>query len=107
VLAFMSWIAPGDAFIEWGWRVPFLLSIVLVVVGLFVRSAVDESPVFNEIAALKNVEKQDGVVSVKPPKLFPKFGVIVAFGILLIAGNGASGYMITGGYVQGVASRPL
>src|SRR5699024_4619280 len=76
-------------------------------VGLFVRSAVDESPVFNEIAALKNVEKQDGVVSVKPPKLFPKFGVIVAFGILLIAGNGASGYMITGGYVQGVASRPL
>lgn len=107
VLAFMNWIAPGDAFIEWGWRVPFLLSMILVVVGLFVRSAVDESPVFNEIAALKSVENKNGAVSVKPPKLFPKFGVIVAFGILLIAGNGASGYMITGGYLQGYAARPI
>lgn len=107
VLAIMNWIAPGDAFLEWGWRIPFLLSMVLVIVGLFVRAAVDESPVFNEIAALKSVEKQDGVVNVKPPKLFPKFGVIVMFGILLIAGNGASGYMITGGYIQGVAARPV
>lgn len=107
VLAFMNWIAPGQAFYDWGWRVPFLLSMVLVIVGLFVRSAVDESPVFNEIAEIKNVDTKAGVASVKPPKLFPKFGIIVMFGILLIAGNGASGYMITGGYIQGVASRPI
>ncbi|WP_254678927.1 MFS transporter [Arthrobacter sp. 24S4-2] len=44
---------PGAAFLEWGWRVPFLLSIVLIVVGYFVRRAVDESPVFQEIAAAK------------------------------------------------------
>lgn len=107
VLAMMNWIAPGQAFYDWGWRVPFLLSMVLVVVGLFVRAAVDESPVFNEIAAVKDVNKKAGVTSVKPPKLFPKFGIIVMFGILLIAGNGASGYMITGGYIQGVAARPV
>ncbi|GAA2034143.1 MFS transporter [Yaniella flava] len=106
VLALMNWIAPGEAFYEWGWRVPFMLSIVLVVVGLFVRSAVDESPVFNEIAAVK-AGKPAGVTQVKPPKLLPKFGFIMFFGILLVAGNGAAGYMITGGYIQGVAARPL
>ena len=107
VLAVVNVIAPGQAFYDWGWRIPFLLSIVLVVVGLLVRSAVDESPVFNEIATSKNADKQAGVAAVKPPKLFPKFGIIVLFGILLIAGNGASGYMITGGYIQGVAARPV
>lgn len=107
VLAVVNWIAPGQAFYDWGWRIPFLLSLVLVVVGLFVRSAVDESPVFNEIAELKSNTAEEGKANVKPPKLFPKFGVIVLFGILLIAGNGASGYMITGGYIQGVATRPI
>ncbi|GAA4105698.1 MFS transporter [Enteractinococcus coprophilus] len=107
VLAVVTWIAPGQAFYDWGWRIPFLLSLVLVIVGLFVRSAVDESPVFNEIAELKSNDKAAGKANVKPPKLFPKFGIIVMFGILLIAGNGASGYMITGGYIQGVATRPI
>lgn len=35
-------------FQEWGWRVPFLFSIVLVLVGLWVRSKVSESPIFKE-----------------------------------------------------------
>jgi MFS family permease len=35
-----------DAFLAWGWRVPFLLSILLLAVGLFVRMKVQESPVF-------------------------------------------------------------
>ena len=34
------------AFLEWGWRVPFLVSVVLVAVGLFVRLRVLESPIF-------------------------------------------------------------
>ncbi|MFH5824315.1 MFS transporter [Georgenia sp. AZ-5] len=37
---------PQDQFFGWGWRVPFLLSAVLLVVGLFVRMSVSESPVF-------------------------------------------------------------
>jgi MFS family permease len=37
----------GDAaFLEWGWRIPFLLSIVLLAIGLFVRSRVEETPAF-------------------------------------------------------------
>ncbi|QFZ23116.1 MFS transporter [Saccharothrix syringae] len=38
----------GDAFPDWGWRVPFLLSLVLVGVGLYLRLSVEESPVFRE-----------------------------------------------------------
>lgn len=41
--------ATGDAFETWGWRIPFLLSGVLVAVGLFIRLAVPETPVFAEI----------------------------------------------------------
>ncbi|MGJ6968755.1 MFS transporter [Streptosporangium sp. G11] len=35
-----------EAFLSWGWRVPFLLSILLLAVGLFVRLRVEETPVF-------------------------------------------------------------
>jgi metabolite-proton symporter len=38
-------------FLAWGWRVPFLLSIVLLGVGLFVRSRVTESPAFEKAKA--------------------------------------------------------
>jgi metabolite-proton symporter len=41
--------AAGDGFDTWGWRVPFLLSIVLVGIGLYVRLRVQESPAFAEV----------------------------------------------------------
>jgi len=37
---------PTEDALAWGWRVPFLLSAVLVVVGVYVRTRIDESPVF-------------------------------------------------------------
>lgn len=39
------------AFAEWGWRIPFLLSTVLVVLSYFIRSKLHESPVFQELKA--------------------------------------------------------
>jgi MFS family permease len=39
----------GDQFITWGWRVPFLLSIVMVAVGLWIRLGILETPVFQRI----------------------------------------------------------
>lgn len=41
-------VSPAQ-FLAWGWRLPFLGSVVLVGIGLFVRSGVTESPVFTEI----------------------------------------------------------
>ncbi|MFI6481263.1 MFS transporter [Nonomuraea sp. NPDC050663] len=39
-------IVGAEAFLSWGWRIPFLLSVVLLGVGLFVRAKVTETPVF-------------------------------------------------------------
>ncbi|MEV2210894.1 MFS transporter [Streptomyces sp. NPDC050997] len=43
-------IVGRDGFVEWAWRIPFLLSTVLVVIGLWVRVRVSESPVFSSAA---------------------------------------------------------
>ncbi|MFR9806588.1 MFS transporter [Pseudonocardia sp. RS010] len=40
--------ATGDAFLEWGWRIPFLISALLVVIGLWIRLGVQESPIFTQ-----------------------------------------------------------
>ncbi|MET1035652.1 MAG: MFS transporter [Arthrobacter sp.] len=42
---------------EWAWRVPFLASIVLVAVGLIIRSKVPESPVFEEVKSSGQIER--------------------------------------------------
>lgn len=48
-------LAYGEqAFVEWGWRIPFLLSVVLVAVGYFTRRRVQESPAFVELAQERN-----------------------------------------------------
>jgi MFS family permease len=44
--------------LDWGWRIPFLLSLLLVIVGLFIRLKIDESPVFTQIRATKAVESR-------------------------------------------------
>jgi MFS family permease len=53
VLAVSASITGEQAFLAWGWRIPFLLSIVLLAVGLFVRARVTETPVFAEAAGSK------------------------------------------------------
>src|SRR6185437_45957 len=40
---------PSDEFYTWGWRIPFLASIVLLVVGLYIRLSVQETPAFRQI----------------------------------------------------------
>jgi metabolite-proton symporter len=55
ILAFSSW--SGDAFMTWGWRIPFLLSIVLVAIGLWVRLGILETPVFNRLVAERKIER--------------------------------------------------
>lgn len=100
-LAIMNIIAPGDAFMEWGWRVPFLFSIVLVLIGFYIRRGVDESPVFTEMAERKEVAPERPV-----GKLFRRYWKLVLTGALVFAGNGTVGYMTTGGYIQNYATNP-
>ena len=49
LFAWLSNLLPEDQFLAWGWRVPFLVSVVLVAIGLFVRLKVLESPIFAQL----------------------------------------------------------
>jgi MFS family permease len=50
VLSLMGALTSDAAFVAWGWRIPFLLSSVLVLLGLFIRLSIAESPLFREVA---------------------------------------------------------
>lgn len=59
-------LLPEAAFLSWGWRVPFLLSVILIIVGFFMRKNVTETPEFKaaQERAKKNPPKQIPIVSV-------------------------------------------
>jgi metabolite-proton symporter len=56
-LALMTLVTTEAQFVEWGWRIPFLASIVLVFVGLYIRIGVLETPVFSTLKARGAVRK--------------------------------------------------
>jgi MFS family permease len=55
ILGFSAW--SGDQFPVWGWRIPFLLSIVLVGIGLWVRLGILETPVFQRLVSEQRIER--------------------------------------------------
>ncbi|MFE1012201.1 MFS transporter [Streptomyces sp. NPDC058794] len=57
VLSLLTAVLSDSAFNSWGWRIPFLLSGVLVMVGLWIRLSVDESPVFKQALAKAETRK--------------------------------------------------
>lgn len=100
VMALMTWIAPGDAFQQWGWRIPFLLSVVLIVIGYYIRRNVEESPVFEELAERREAS------SAPIAQLFRRHAGVVILAALVLAANQSVGYMTTGGYIQRYATDP-
>src|SRR5436853_3087740 len=51
---FFSWLS-GDQFLVWGWRIPFLLSIIMVGIGLWIRLGILETPVFRKVLAEERI----------------------------------------------------
>jgi metabolite-proton symporter len=49
--------ASGNQFLTWGWRVPFLFSIVLIAVGLYIRLGIQETPVFRRLVSERRIER--------------------------------------------------
>jgi metabolite-proton symporter len=90
VLALLAGFQNEADFLEWGWRIPFLLSAALVVVGWYIRNRVSESPMFEK--ALDESEV--------PPKL-PAMEVIqerpgaILLGAGLRVGENISYYILT------------
>jgi metabolite-proton symporter len=59
----------GDQFLTWGWRIPFFLSLILVIVGLYIRLGIMETPVFTKIVSEHKVaEKPTLDVILQQPK---------------------------------------
>ncbi|WP_459706617.1 MFS transporter [Actinophytocola sp. KF-1] len=93
VLAILAAVQTDEAFLSWGWRIPFLLSAVLVVIGLWIRLAVAESPVF--LAAQRKAEER-GVAEKAPIVQVFKHSwrqVLIAMGARM--GENVSYYVIT------------
>lgn len=64
-LSFMTSSLDESAFMSWGWRVPFLASIVLVGIGLWIRIGILESPVFANLKAQKKLVRTPIVETLK------------------------------------------
>lgn len=77
-----------ESFQSWGWRIPFISSVVLIAVGYLIRRAVDESPVFLEM------QKRRKEASAPLGSLFKNHWRRVLLAALIFAGNNAAGYMI-------------
>lgn len=58
-------LLPEDSFMTWGWRVPFIMSALLVVFGLWIRKGIDETPSFKEVQAKGDIPKIPLVTTLK------------------------------------------
>jgi MFS transporter, MHS family, shikimate and dehydroshikimate transport protein len=106
ILALFGLMA-DDAFLSWGWRIPFLLSAVMVAIGLKIRMSMSESPLFEEIAEKEEAkEKQEApIVAVLKNHwravLLAAFGTLSAFALQGLLAT----YALTLGVEEGGHSR--
>ncbi len=84
----LSTVMTDEQFLAWGWRIPFLFSILLIGVGYWIRRAVEESPVFAEMARLRQEE------SAPLGELFRHHRKNVLLAALIFAANNAAGYLV-------------
>lgn len=80
ILITQNWLGL-EKFEDWGWRIPFILSIVMVVISYIIRRKMDESPLFKKV-------KAEGKVSTNPLK--ESFGKKYNFKFVLLALFGAT-----------------
>ena len=99
IFAVVSFL-PNEQFLAWGWRVPFLLSIILVGVGLFVRLRLLETPAFSEVQE-SHTESQMPIVDIF--RNYPK-NVLLAIGAR-VASDG--GFYVFTVFILDYATRTL
>lgn len=89
-----------EAFLEWGWRIPFLLSFLLIIIGHLIRKTVEESPVF------KVMQQRRAKSSAPLGLLFRKNTKEVVLSALIFVANNAAGYLVIA-FLATYASRPV
>ncbi len=88
-----------EAFLAWGWRIPFLVSVLLIVVGYVIRRAVAESPVFKEMLD----RKKQSAAPLR--KLFQHNWRQVILTALIFVANNAAGYLLIAFFIT-YATKP-
>ena len=91
VLALLAATLSPQDFLAWGWRIPFLLSVVLICIGLWVRVSLDESPVFEAALA----EAEGGAHSAPVLETLRRWPWRVVLGGALKIGENISFYLMT------------
>lgn len=84
----LSGVLSTEQFLAWGWRIPFLSSVILIALGYFIRRAVEESPAFEEMQELKKDSSAPLAV------LFKSHWATVLKCALIFAANNAIGYFV-------------
>lgn len=100
VFTMFSALLPTDAFLRWGWRIPFLFGIGLLGVGLFIRLQIFESPLFEK---LRDQKRQAAVPFFEVLRRYPR-NVLLAMGARM-AENGA--FYVFSVFVLTYATRNL
>ncbi|HJS84753.1 MAG TPA: MFS transporter [Acetobacteraceae bacterium] len=83
-----------DGFAAWGWRLPFLFSIALIIVGSIIRRAVEESPVFEEM------QQRRKEASAPLGQLFRNHARQVVLTALIFVANNAAGYLLIAFFIS-------
>ncbi|TFB60285.1 MFS transporter [Cryobacterium sp. TMT1-62] len=89
-----------EAFLAWGWRIPFLVSVLLIVVGFIIRRSVDESPVFKEMQD----RKKESAAPLR--QLFRGHWRQVILTALIFIANNAAGYLLIA-FFSSYATKPV
>ena len=85
VLALQTWLGE-DAMMDWGWRLPFFVALPLGLVGWYLRSQLDETPVFKEQEDAKTTETSwwqefKDLFTGYWPQILTMFGMVVALNV--------------------------
>ena len=83
-----------ERFLEWGWRIPFLLSIALIVVGSLIRRTVEESPVFEQMHQRRKES------SAPLAQLFRNHTRQVVLTALIFVATNAAGYLLIAFFIS-------
>ncbi|WNE94360.1 MFS transporter [Streptomyces luomodiensis] len=93
VYSLVKAVTTDDSFLAWGWRIPFVVGILLTVVGLLIRLRVMETPAYRRTASKKPAPEQTKLPVLEVIRTHPK-PVLITFGAR-IAENGAMYVFLT------------
>ena len=91
ILACRHWLGK-DAFEDWGWRIPFLLSVLLVILSYWIRIRMEESPLFAKAKSTGNLSRNPIAESFARPEnrrlvLIALFGAVAGQGVVWYTGQ--------------------